>query len=165
MSDSTNVVPDLDFSDALQEAIVDRIKSHPWFATTGKPGDLMVLSEDDGDLINKITVSLTKLGMAIIVEAPEFSTQNANTALYFDDVTIEISIIENGIVNRGSKGFNKKVGRVAMEVLALCWNWTPPGLGACLYPAEKSLTKDRSMKEVNRLVRLRTSIALEPEIS
>lgn len=158
----SDLIPNLDFSDGLQEAMRARLANHPWFATTNKPGQLDIVTEDDGDVIKKLDATLAKLGMGVLIGTPEFSTDSPNAPFYFDDVLIEISIVENGIVNRSKTGFGRSVAKVAFAVYCMFANWTPPGTRHCLYPDRKPITSDKTLKAPNRIVRMHTSVTLVP---
>lgn len=128
------ITPSLDILEDLQLAVQRRLETHPYFANTGEIGGLLVKIEDKGSLEAKINTKLARLGLAVIITLPQVGLKTNNSpAKYLGAVSIQVSIVENWLVNRGPTGSQKKGSAVALAALYLLHHWTPAGLGACLY--------------------------------
>jgi hypothetical protein len=106
--------------DQLQQIIVDRLTSDPRLA------GIDVYYEKTKDIGSQIELALGTLkGICIVVTPPVSKSSKGNIpGPYFDDVTIDVNIPENPLLNEGATGTKKSSSYVA-EIVAGRLQHTP----------------------------------------
>lgn len=101
---------------ALQEAAVARIASTdaslpPW-PESANDQPVPVLSEQRGDILNRISIGIKKIGLVVIVLTPKALMIDPELPGLDQMAPLLIQVQENGIVNKGANG--TKISALAM---------------------------------------------------
>jgi hypothetical protein len=104
----------------LQGVVVKRMLACPFFA--GPPA-IPVLAQDRSDILNRMQISLSKLGLVVVVGEPRVDNAGGRSTGLLG-VTLPIGIYENWLVNQGPSGTKHRgidVGMAAIPVLIGSW--------------------------------------------
>lgn len=88
-----------------------------------------IISEDKGDLENRIRTSLAKLGLAICVMTPALTVKSRSNSRVILKVKIVIDISETAILNKAASGERLPALDAALAVRKAC-DWKTTGLGS-----------------------------------
>lgn len=92
----------------LQAAALAIMQSDKYYAR------IKLLTEQLGDIRNQIQMSLSKLGICVIVTTPEAVCQHTNApGPILDPLKLEIDIVEFVMQNRGSSGSQQPASDIA----------------------------------------------------
>ena len=102
--------------------------------------DVPKMVDDDGDIIAELQKALATLageggrnGVACIIEVPDLSVALPNlTGPEFGEMTIDINMVENVLLNRGESGTRKTARRLAMAAAQTLHHKAIPGLNKVL---------------------------------
>lgn len=106
---------------ALQEAVVDRLTSgHTDLPPAPVPANgqaVPIVSEQLGDLESRITNSLAKLGLVVVVLTPKANLLDPDVPGLDQMAPILVQVQENGLVNKGNSG--TKISALTMVVFVM----------------------------------------------
>ena len=99
--------------ESIQQECADILASDPYFS------NIPIITEKIYDFENEITVNVAAIGICVVILTPTMSQSLQNVGAYFDEVAIDISTIENVIVNQSATGTGKRALATAEYVHTL----------------------------------------------
>lgn len=109
------------FSD-LQESVATLIESDEWIRGTVP---ISVVTEKRGEVGAQIKERVARNGLVVLVITPKWSSAEVDSSSI--NVVVRLGVAERVKINRGATGTGKSALDVATSVVALLWNFTPPG--------------------------------------
>ena len=135
----------------IQAGVAARLASDPYFS------NVTIVTENIGDIENKIQTAIAKLGVCVIVVTPSASMAAPDApAPYFNNIKVLVRVVENVVLNRSASGANKPASDVAEIVASLLHQWTPDGISECIFLEEPSITLGNDPRLLSYDVRCRT---------
>jgi hypothetical protein len=97
----------------VQDSIKAVLTAQPWFA------GIDIITEQKGDVLNRIDIALGKLGLCIVIETLTGKPEAMGSGAYTLELSVGITITENVIINQGSTGSKKPASMVVAMILCL----------------------------------------------
>jgi hypothetical protein len=81
--------------------------------------DIPIITEQKGDILNQIDITLGKLGICVVVETLTGRPEHLGAGAYSLDIKVGITVTERVIINQGSTGTKKAASEVVAIILCL----------------------------------------------
>ena len=151
----------------LQQEAAARLAAQAFFAdadSAGAPRPVPVLTEQRGDLQNRVRQSLGQLGIVCVVLTPTARMTNRNRPRpYFDEIRIVARTQENVVLNRANTGTGQPASLVAEAAAWFLHGYTPASLGCTLLLEEIRLVDDPKLLVYETVLTLQAGPTAAPE--
>ncbi len=150
----------------LQQEAAARLAAQAFFsdAAAGAARPVPVLTEQRGDLQNRVRQSLGQLGIVCVVLTPTARMTNRNRPRpYFDEIRIVARTQENVVLNRADTGTGQPASLVAEAAAWFLHGYTPASLGCTLLLEEIRLVDDPKLLVYETVLTLQAGPTAAPE--
>lgn len=144
--------------DAVLKGIMEALRGDPFF------DDVTIVLDDSQDLVSELQKSLAtmaseggRVGAACVIEIPDLGVEHPNIpGPQFDDIAIEINLIENVLLNRAEGGTYKTARRLAVRAAHRLHHRAIPGLQKVLLASRVYKKNNPDTKDLIYATTLRT---------
>lgn len=92
-----------------------------------------VLIELRLDILSEIERRLARLGLAVVIATPRLSTSSHTGKLLWDRLEVDVSVLENVVINRSASGIGQPAPLVAEAAAFALHGFEPSSSGYKLY--------------------------------
>ena len=149
----------------IQQQAGARLSTQAFFsdAAAGTPKPVAVLTEQIGDLQNRVRQSLGQLGIVAVVLTPTAKATNRDRVRpYFDEVNLVVRTQENVALNRAVTGTGQPASLVAEAAAWFLHGFVPAGVGGTLFLEEIRLVKDPRLLVYETVFTLQSELKKKP---
>ena len=145
----------------IQQQAGARLAAQAFFADATKP--VPVLTEQLGDLQNRVQQSLGQLGIVCVVLTPTAKATNRDRVRpYFDQISVVVRTQENVTLNRAATGTGQPASLVAEAAAWFLHGFIPAGIGGTLFLEEIRLVADPRLLVYETAFTLQTGLRNKP---
>jgi len=112
----------------LQKNIKDRLEDATALGGLNYFQDMMIITEDQGDIETAISKSLSRLGISIVVLLADADCDKQNVSTpYLDNIRTVVEVAENVVINRSRTPY-KHINDVVEHVMLYVHGFKPPSV-------------------------------------
>jgi len=148
----------------IQTGLQERLQDATLFDNLNYFSDVIVLTEDKGDIVNEINRALARLGICAVILMVDADNEHPNTnPPYLSNIIIGVEVMENVPINRAPESY-KTINDVVEHVMLYGNHFRPEGVNEVLVldkQAVRSIDNPPPGASVARMVRFRTSAGIQ----